>query len=54
MLETIIQERVKKRNNLEKAGYNPYPAKAIKRDKIKKRSASNTPMNIPMSLGKES
>lgn len=36
MLETIIQERVKKRNNLEKAGYNPYPARAIKRDKIKK------------------
>jgi lysyl-tRNA synthetase class 2 len=27
MLKDIIQERLKKRNNLQKAGYNPYPTK---------------------------
>ena len=36
MLEIIIQERIKKRNNLEKAGYNLYPAKAVNKEEIKK------------------
>ncbi|MBI4991908.1 MAG: lysine--tRNA ligase [Candidatus Harrisonbacteria bacterium] len=34
MLEDLIKERLKKRDNLIKAGYNPYPAKAAKRDYI--------------------
>ena len=34
MIDDIIKERIKKRDNLIKAGYNPYPAKAYRNDKI--------------------